>query len=274
MKVLINFADDGYRRAQHLNTWTGRRIAHFDDVREYSPQDIDDAFIKENKKIFSEKRGNGLWLWKPYFILRTLHSLQEDDIVFYCDSGAFFVRNIEPLLLTLKEQDIWLSALPLVEKQFTQKSAFEGMNCIGKVYSESLQISATFLAIRKTKFTVQFVEEWLSYCCDISILKFQDSDVQIDGFIGHREDQSVLSLLAKKYDLPIFQDPSQFGKLPEKYCIPGANYVPFARHDYPVQIIHHRTGNADPVKIFKQLMCAVLPRRFGLKLIKNSPSRK
>ena len=68
MKILINYADKQYEPARKWNTLTGRYIAKFDKVYEYTPNDIDQSFAKLHHDILSQKRGNGLWLWKPYFI--------------------------------------------------------------------------------------------------------------------------------------------------------------------------------------------------------------
>mgnify|MGYP001244360140 CR=1 FL=1 len=68
MKILINYADKQYEPARKWNTLTGRYIARFDKVYEYTPNDIDQSFAKLHHDILSQKRGNGLWLWKPYFV--------------------------------------------------------------------------------------------------------------------------------------------------------------------------------------------------------------
>lgn len=40
MKILINYADKQYEPARKWNTLTGRYIARFDKVYEYTPNDI------------------------------------------------------------------------------------------------------------------------------------------------------------------------------------------------------------------------------------------
>lgn len=41
MKILINYADKQYEPARKWNTLTGKYIAKFDKVYEFSPHDID-----------------------------------------------------------------------------------------------------------------------------------------------------------------------------------------------------------------------------------------
>lgn len=68
--ILINYANEAYKLAQHLQTKTAK-IAGFMDIIEYGSQDIEKSFKKEHEDIFQYKRGDGLWLWKPYLIKKT-----------------------------------------------------------------------------------------------------------------------------------------------------------------------------------------------------------
>lgn len=90
MKILVNYADEKYKKAQHVNSWTGRHIAGFDKVIEFGPEDVEESYRINNKEIFNYTRGNGLWLWKPYLINRVLSESSDGDIIFYADSGSFF----------------------------------------------------------------------------------------------------------------------------------------------------------------------------------------
>lgn len=273
--VLINYANDKYRKTQKLNTWTGKHLAGFKNVIEYGPNDIDKEFYNKNKKIFDIQRGNGLWLWKPYIIYKTLKELQNGDVVFYCDSGACFFRSVKPILKILEKQNIWVSTTPFIERQFTKKLTFKLMECDNESYKNSNQIQGGFIAIKKSDDSMNFIKEWLDYCCNIEIISPEDNKEQEEvGFYAHREDQSVLSLLIKKYHLKVYSDPTQYGRLPEKYFREGCIMNYYLKEDYPICIILHRTANADFKNIFKQWLCAILPRRIGLKFIDTHDNKK
>ena len=98
MKVLINYADDLFLSSQKLNSQTGLEVGGFDQVVSFSPSDIDPSFYSANRKILGQKRGNGYWLWKPYFIKRMLDNVKMGDYIFYSDSGAYFLQSIDPLI--------------------------------------------------------------------------------------------------------------------------------------------------------------------------------
>ena len=82
MKILINYADKQYEPARKWNTLTGRYIARFDKVYEYTPNDIDQSFAKLHHDILSQKRGNGLWLWKPYFVNKALSEIFQKNSLY------------------------------------------------------------------------------------------------------------------------------------------------------------------------------------------------
>lgn len=222
MKILINYADNVYQKAQKWNTWTGKRIGGFDKVYSFSPQDIELGYYLAHKDILSIKRGNGLWLWKPYFINKVLQESKEGDIIFYADSGAFFIRSIDEIINGLEENEkIWVSDNPLLESCFTKELCFKHLGCTGRKYRYTNQIQATYLMLISSPEAKSFVAEWLSYCENYTLMSPEGSlDLTQNvgnGFVAHREDQSILSLLCKKRGIIPHRDPSQRGKIPETF---------------------------------------------------------
>lgn len=217
MIVLINYADDTFKKSQQLNTTTGKEIGLFDKIISYSPKDIEPSFLKRNKKILSQKRGNGYWLWKPYFIKKTLELLNDGDFLFYCDSGAYFIKPITPLIdISLDTgQDIIVFELkPRQEKIWTKRDAFKLMDCDSAKYTNSKQRLGGFSLWKKSAYTMNFVDEYLGYAQDERIITDalnQCGHPNYPEFEEHRHDQSILSLLSKKHDLVAYRDPSQWG---------------------------------------------------------------
>lgn len=221
MKVYINYADNKFIKAQKLALKAAKYIGKFDKVIGYSRDDIDELFYNKNKKILDQERGGGFWLWKPYFINKTLEKISDGDYLFYSDSGAFFLKNVENLIYDLKEknQDIMGFELPLIEKQWSKKELFINLNCNEEEYYESNQVMASFILIKKNNASSYFFRKYLYYSCnEINITDKCDNKIkQREDFIDHRHDQSIFSLLYKKNNLLIFSDPTQFGKYPCGY---------------------------------------------------------
>lgn len=126
--------------------------------------------------------------------------IEDGDILFYCDSGAFFFRNIKNEFLNMQD-DIWVSDIALLEKQFSKADAFVAMDCLDRKYWESNQIQSTVVVVRKCKKTVEFIDEWLKYCSDERVVSLNPNVMGLnndDTYIANREDQTALSLLCKK----------------------------------------------------------------------------
>jgi len=220
MIVALNYANAKYRKHQRLNTKTARLFGKVDKVYSFSPEDIDEHFYEQNKNILSQKRGAGLWLWKPYFILRVLDKINDGDYLLYVDSGAFYIKNIKPLLTILKKsgQDIMLFKIPLLECQWSKKEMLLKMEAYTDRIRFTNQIMSGFILIRKTTQTINFIKKWLELCQQESYNFPKEKDGSEDFmYIAHRDDQSILSVLAKKEGIIPFSDPSDYGKFPIRY---------------------------------------------------------
>lgn len=271
MVILVNYANKRFRKAQRFNTFMAEYIGKFDKIVECSPEKIEDSFKKQYHDILSVKRGNGLWLWKPYFVNRILNDMKQGDILFYCDSGAFFIRNKKYIVKSMGFDDIWVTTVPLLEKQFTKKDTLAAMGCMTSEYTESNQIQATFFAIRKTEFTVNFVKEWLALCCRRELLDGNICTIPNESvFIAHREDQSIFSLLCKKYQIRTALDPSQYGRIPLKFKQENYIYRPKAyKRNYPVSILLHRQNKPTAFYLFKCLLHVILPQQLVIKMVRH-----
>ncbi len=256
MKIIINFSDENFIEAQNLNTKTAYKYGGADKVISYSPNDIDMEFFKKNKKILTQSRGGGYWLWKPYFIKRTLEEIDYGDYLFYCDSGACFCSNIDYLIGCLEsyKQDILCFEIPLIEKQWTKRDCFILMDCDYEEYTDTNQRIATYMLIKKSKKSMNFIEDYLKYSCDEKILTDLDNTLNkenYEGFIEHRHDQSIFSLLTKKYGFEGFREPSQYGDRPWEYFKNNRfyNQKVYENSKYPRILLSYRKAD---IKRFKR----------------------
>lgn len=220
MITLINFADKSFIKKQKWNSFSAKWLGKVDKIIEFSPKDIDSDFYNQNKKILNTKRGGGHWLWKPYFILKALKDIKENEYLIYCDSGAIVLRNLKVLTQALdkSKQSVMLFELPLLECQWTQKSVFEYFDNFTNELAFSNQIMGGFVVLKKNEVSVAFIEKWLSLCCDEKLLILQNNE-ESTFFKEHREDQSVLSVLAKIEGIKPFSDPTDYGKFPNQYLV-------------------------------------------------------
>merc|ERR1712228_802439 len=83
---------------------------------------------------------------------------------------------------------------------------------INEIY-ETVIRKATFSCYQTNPDSVHFVSEWLYHSMDRRIIS-DDSNVfmqNIEKFEENRHDQTIMSLLSKKYGIPAFMDVSQYG---------------------------------------------------------------
>ena len=208
--ILINYADKGFWKAQQFNALSGYACG-FDKVITYNRDFLDAAFVDKNKFILNRARGAGYWLWKPYIILKTLREANKGDIVFYCDSGARFISSISPLIKLCNEESIVLFGQQLLNKAWTKRDAFFYMQ--SDAYDKQ-QITASFMLFKHSKKALDLMEEFLAYCSDARIITDDSNTCGLDNFPefnDHRHDQSIMSLLASKYNIKLHRDPSQWG---------------------------------------------------------------
>ena len=216
-KILINYANKKYYQAQEKNSQTARDIAKFDEVISYGVSDIDTTFYEKNSHILNENRGAGYWLWKPYFIHKTLQNMNEGDLLFYSDSGSHFLTGIDSLMDKVNnENKILLFTLEdfHTHKKWTKRDCFHYMNLDQEPFLSVNQILASFVVCIKTKSNIQFFEEWLKYAQDSRIITDAPNTCGLSNypeFKDHRHDQSILSLLGRKYNIITVEDISQWG---------------------------------------------------------------
>lgn len=105
-------------------------------------------------------------------------------------------------------------ALPYLERHFTKRDAFILMDCDTPAFTETKQRLASFVLLKKTDRAQRFVREWLNYCQDERIVTDNPNVMgkkNYEGFRDNRHDQTVLSLLSKKWGIAAFRDPSGLG---------------------------------------------------------------
>ena len=95
---LISYADGKFVKNQNRLNKSAKKYG-INNIISYGKLDLKRTkFYNKYKDILDEPRGAGFWLWKPFFIYKTLNKLREGDILIYSDAGTVFVNNPLPLL--------------------------------------------------------------------------------------------------------------------------------------------------------------------------------
>jgi len=214
-RILVNYATEDYKKTQHINSESALETGNFDDVFEYDPSLIDETFLQEYHNILSSKRGAGYWLWKPYIILDALEEVECGDVVVYADSASVFINSFDPIFDKCVNESRGIVGFQLEDfhknSRWTKGDCFYNLN-VNK-YADLPQVMASFIAICKNDFSLDFINQWLSACCVESSITDSENVYQenFSDFEDHRHDQSIFSLLCRKYDAYIYSDITQWG---------------------------------------------------------------
>lgn len=110
----ISYGNNIFQKQLKINKKTAILIGKVDEYYSFGPDDIDFEFKKKNQDILSRERGNGYWLWKPYFILKTLkEKLKEGDYLIYTDAGILYMNSTKKIIDFLKEKNAEMWAFQL-----------------------------------------------------------------------------------------------------------------------------------------------------------------
>lgn len=263
--VLVNLSNQVYAASRNRLNESAAKYG-IENIRSWDFEEIKQTpFYNQHQTILDQPRGMGYWLWKPYILLEALNGLSDGDIVIYSDSGIEIIASLDPLLrICREEQPILLFGNGnFINAAWTKRDCFILMDCDQESFWQGPQCDAAFLLMRKSPFTLKFLKEWLQFAGDERIITDKPNTAgkrDLPDFVEHRHDQSILSLLAQKYQLPLFRTPTQFGNHYKTYsyrlekefnCInqytqQPVNYyaaIPYYNSPYFQLLDHHREQN-------------------------------
>ena len=235
MKIyFLTYGDKNfYLSKKHLIS-LAKKSEFFDYTLSLGPSDLNSDFKKKFEIILKEKRGGGYWIWKHEIISSLLDTLNDGDIVVYCDAGASI--NITPRSRNrfneyiLQINDSLHSSLRMecepgfIEKYYTYHEIFDYFNLNpNSEEGNSLQLQAGHMFFKKSKHSEEFFKEY-KLMLDRNpefITDELSEDNQINKFCENRHDQSIFSLLSKAMGSEIISNETEFRKRPsEQYNFP------------------------------------------------------
>lgn len=189
-------------QANNLNVFT--------EINGYTALDLeaDNYFISNHADfIIKNRRGFGYWIWKPYLIKKNIDKMEDGDILLYSDSGCELgIENKEKLLecfdLVKKEKLMATRVTGQLEIKWSKKDLIEKI-CVDEVkYLNSFQNQATVILLMVCPETRYLINQWYGISCDYHYIDDSASiSPNYDSFVEHRHDQSIFSLLTKKYNM-------------------------------------------------------------------------
>jgi len=177
-------------------------------------------FIKKNK------RGYGYWFWKPLVILDMMNKYEKDSIIIYADAGCEIIKNEKTTVLFNKYiSDVKNHSshrLGFVnnhnEYMWTKQDLFDYIKSDNE-HKKSKQLCGGIQILLNTESNKKLMQEWLEIMTIDNYHYVNDNPSILKNhpnFKEHRHDQSVISLLKKKYGFC----PEEYGNLIHKVYLP------------------------------------------------------
>tara|TARA_R110002167_G_scaffold307871_1_gene512452 strand:- start:258 stop:1094 length:837 start_codon:yes stop_codon:yes gene_type:complete len=206
-----------------------KACGHFDSTRLYTDLDLKKkkTFWNRHGEWFEKTKGFGYWAWKPYFILNELNNLVDGDVLMYADGGCEIGRSwVDRTDRVGKSHSRGKSDCDLFPEYFksvqdeiiittlagTSELPYNKMDTIQKIgvdlhgddiyEGQRRQYQATTCMFKVCGLAREFVKHWLDLCLADDYHYVDDSPSVLpndSSFKQHRHDQSIYSLLLKKY---------------------------------------------------------------------------
>jgi hypothetical protein len=225
-RIFLTFTDRRMQSARVRICKQAKALNVYNEVIGASERSLDRDFRERYKNILNDKhKGYGYYIWKPRIVKQVLASLQEGDLLHWLDAGS----HLNPKGLWRLEQYFQLAdstpggflgfenkppAGPLFydgrplpdnsEHLLTKGDLLDWFNVRHRPeISRSQQIGATTFIVRKCKESVAFIDAWNDVFAGRQHLIDDTPSVSPneEGFLFHRWDQSILSILAKLHQV-------------------------------------------------------------------------
>jgi hypothetical protein len=185
----------------------------------YNLSNLEKEFFDKNKDILNNyTRGCGYWMWKSCIFKQAIEKLEDNDILLYVDSGHTIINNLNYIIEQCKKDDIvFFNNMDKKKQHFnrkwTKRDCYVLMDCDDEIYYDAPQVDASIMLFKKCDFVKKFLDEFYYYANNRNIITDLPNITKpnLPEFHDHRHDQSILSIMAKKYNINLLPQPSQFG---------------------------------------------------------------
>ena len=246
-KHFVTYGDRSFNIQKKRIRYQANQLNFFDELHVFSQKDISKEFKLKFKNVFNDELGGGYWIWKIYILDLMLKKTKENDIFLYLDAGSTINvkarKRMNEYFEILHESDksFLRFSIDKKEKYWTSKEVFNYFDLnINSNFGESDQLAGGVIFVKNNATSKNFVKEFLELLdYDEKLITNFYIKNQIKGFKSPRHDQSIFSILGKKYESIILSDETYFKNNTKK------------RYDYPILTVRDRSSsNWEKVKFY------------------------
>lgn len=245
----ITYGSNDFRIAKKHLINLAKQSEIFKTCRSFGFKDLNAEFKNKHSDILKFKRGGGYWIWKHEIIYNSLKEIKNDDFVIYSDAGSTFndkgrKRFFEYINL-LSDSNFGIFIMENESENYEYKWTTKELFNFFKINSDSahynsVQKEATHLIFKKNEHSLFLLNEFkklLNY--DQWLITDKYIKNQSKEFIENRWDQSIFSLLSKKYGCETSKNETHF-----------KNNINL-QYNYPfLAVRRHGHGITDTLKFF------------------------
>lgn len=223
------------------------------------------AWQQHQDFMVSSEKGFGYWLWKPIIIQQRLNEIPSNDVLVYLDAGCELnLLNEEPRdriqyyfnlarqhgSLAMQLREMSEKGIFPTESRYSKAALISSLRPSVKTLTEN-QLMATMMMFQNNNTNQVFLKKWLELAvsCNYTLLTDDLNQVYDDGFIGHRHDQSIFSILYKEMGNRYILDETDWKP---DWSTKGA--------EYPIWAMRNRTGASKGVMKVPDLIDRVILR--------------
>jgi len=228
-KYFVTFADKRLIKSLNRISKQADNLFFFDKSFVFNEDDLPSSFNKKFKsRLIPGSRGFGFWCWKPAVIKMALDQISDQDMLLYVDAGCHLNKNglsrlneYFQILKSSKKGIIAFQGIP--PRKNISRLNYDGRELLSqenykwikgdlfkhfnvendRKFTHSQAIGAGVILIKKSNESIKLINEWQNIIVnDFSLLdNTQSISPNFEGFIEHRHDQAIFSLLCLKYDI-------------------------------------------------------------------------
>jgi hypothetical protein len=205
---IVTFGDGNthWRQASRRVVRGAMKTGYFSKAKMYRLNDLGNVLASDEIRYCKTNRGYGYWLWKPAALSLFARKNKNLDLIMYVDSGTILnfnrrtIDRFNDYLELASKQGLFAFQTSHVEKYWTKKDL---LMKFPEEFGESNQFLASPI-IGKPEDIIHLCARWLELGRLENHHYIDDSpsnSANCPGFIEHRHDQSILSLLLKEREI-------------------------------------------------------------------------
>eukprot|EP01104_Vermistella_antarctica_P017407 TRINITY_DN6167_c0_g1_i2.p1 TRINITY_DN6167_c0_g1~~TRINITY_DN6167_c0_g1_i2.p1 ORF type:complete len:408 (-),score=43.23 TRINITY_DN6167_c0_g1_i2:1-1224(-) len=249
LRVLVSYAHQCCYHSMTKQCGQGLVTGAFDVFIAHGKNDMGTSWATRTSNVLDTWQGGGLWSWKSEIIASYLRLLNAGDYIVYSDAPTDWLVDAfdDWAYHCTRVSEPWgicLFSLPYAESAYTKRDTFVKMGCDTEACHHLLNLLGGTHVWRVSDKALEFALRWRDAVADIDKVS-QNANVMglpnLPGFVEHRHDQSILSILAFQVGLNAFRDPSQYGfHFDQELASPNSEMAPW-RYDALAAVVKRST---------------------------------